>query len=267
MNILDFHTHIFPDDLAPRAIVTLCSHSPESKNYTDGTKAGLLQSMQQNNISQSVVLSVATKPSQVSTINRSCLNIKSEHLIPFGAIHPDTENVHEELAFLKSNGIYGIKLHPEYQNFYIDAPEYFPIYETISDLGLILLFHAGKDPGPFSCDHVLPPALKKVHCNFPNIRMVAAHMGGWKLWDQVEEHLCGLPVFFDTSAVSEYIPKEQFLRIVKKHGAEHILFGTDSPWFDQGDIVKWIDSINLSDTVKEMIFEKNGRNLLNLVQD
>lgn len=130
-----------------------------------------------------------------------------------------------------------------------------------------MLFHAGKDPGPFSCDHVLPPALKKVHCNFPNLRMVAAHMGGWKLWDQVEEHLCGLPVFFDTSAVSEYISKEQFLRIVKKHGAEHILFGTDSPWFDQGDVVKWIDSINLSDSVKEMIFEKNGRNLLNLVPD
>lgn len=264
MDILDFHTHIFPDDLAPRAISSLRSLSPESINYTDGTKNGLVQSMEQNNISQSVILTVATKPTQVSKINSACPELKSKGLVPFGAIHPKTENIREEVTFLKNNGICGIKVHPEYQDFYIDKPEHFPLYEIISDMGLILLFHAGKDPGPFSCDHVLPSMIKKVHQNFPKLRIVAAHLGGWKLWNDVEKELCGLPIYFDTSAVSEYISKEQFLRIVNKHGTEHILFGTDSPWFNQGKAVEWIDSLELSECEKEMIFWKNGQNLLNL---
>lgn len=262
MEIIDFHTHTFPDDLAPRAIAALMANSSESINHTNGTKNGLLESMSRFGISQSVVLPVATKPTQVPVINKSCLELKSRELIPFGALHPNTTNVEEEIAFLKNHGIPGIKLHPEYQNFYVEDKSVFPIYEQLSASGLIVIFHAGKDPGPFTCDHALPASLKQVHKNFPRLRMVAAHLGGWKLWNEVEEHLCGLPIYLDTSAVSENISTEQFKRIVKKHGAEHILFGTDSPWFDQGEVKTWIEALDISDAEKALIFSDNGKKLL-----
>ncbi len=264
MDIIDFHTHTFPDDLADRAIASLKANSPESINHTDGTLSGLLQSMENCGIKHSVVLPVATKPSQIPVINGNCLRLRSKHITAFGALHPQTPNLEQEIAFLKENNIPGIKFHPEYQNFYVDDNALFPIYEQLSAAGLIVVFHAGKDPGPFTCDHALPSSLKTVHKNFPSLRIVAAHMGGWKLWDEVERHLCGLPVFLDTSAVSDNISEEQFKRILNKHGADNILFGTDSPWFDQCQMTKWINSIDLSDSVKSRIFYENGRRLLTL---
>lgn len=262
MKVLDFHSHIFPDELAKRAISTLMSCSPESKNHTDGTMSGLLESMHKNGINKSVLLPVATKPSQVPVINQNCLNLKSNEHIPFGALHPDTDNIEQEISFLKSNHIAGIKFHPEYQNFYIEDKSLFPIYEQLSSANLIVVFHAGKDPGPFTCDHALPSSLKIIHKNFPDLKIVAAHLGGWKLWDEVENNICGLPIYLDTSAISEYIQMDQFLRIVRKHGIEHILFGTDSPWFDQGTVKQWIENSKLTDNEKELILWENGFRLL-----
>lgn len=262
MDVIDFHAHIFPDDLAPRAIAALISNSPESKNHTDGTASDLKKSMAENRIKRSIILPVATKASQVAVINRSCKELSSPELIPFGALHPLFTEFEEEIKFLKDSEIPGIKFHPEYQDFYIDSSSMFPIYEQLSCSGLIVVFHAGKDPGPFTCDHALPPALKKVCANFPHLLIVAAHMGGWKLWDEVETELTGLPLYFDTAAVTEGLSKEQFARIVRKHGSEQILFGTDSPWFDQGKSRKWIEESGLTDKEIERIFILNAIDLL-----
>jgi uncharacterized protein len=264
MEVIDFHTHIFPDDLAPRAIAKLREYTPEAHNYTDGTLGGLRNSMQMAGITRSVVLSIATKPSQVTVINRGCPPLMSEDIIPFGTLHPEHEAIEEEIGFLRESGIKGIKLHPEYQNFYVDDPKLFPIYEQLSSAGLIVLFHAGKDPGPFTCDHALPQSLRTVHENFPKLKMVAAHMGGWLSWTEVEEVLCGIPIFFDTSAAPNFLDPNDFERMVRKHGADRIVFGTDSPWYDQKYAYDWIDRTTLSDTEKEAIFFKNARCLLEL---
>lgn len=262
MDIIDFHAHIFPDALAERAISTLKACSPGSKNYTDGTVAGLQQSMAINRVSRSVLLPVATKPSQVRGINNDCNKFPKTEFIAFGALHPKTENFQEEIDLLKSTNISGIKLHPEYQDFYADSPAMYPIYEALSGAGLITVFHAGKDPGPFTCDHALPSALRKIKQDFPALKIVAAHLGGWNVWGDVETTLCGLPVYFDTAAVQGILPDEEFLRIVRKHGIDKILFGTDTPWFDQGAAVKWIDQMKLSDSDKEAILHKNATDLL-----
>ncbi|NLE00896.1 MAG: amidohydrolase family protein [Fibrobacter sp.] len=262
MEIVDFHAHIFPDFLAPRAIATLCFHSPNSINHTDGTKTGLQNSMHQYGVTKAVILPVATKPSQVTSINQGCKLITEPELIPFGALHPHTSNVTEEIAVLKEAGVKGVKFHPEYQDFYIDNKQLFPIYEQLSAAGMIVVFHAGNDPGPFTCDHALPSALKNLHQNFPKLKIVAAHLGGWKLWDEVEQTLCGLPIYFDISAISTYIQKEQFFRIISKQGTEKILFGTDSPWFNQGEVISWLDSLKINTSAKELIFYKNANQLL-----
>lgn len=262
MQIIDFHTHIFPDTLAQKAINKLIECSPGSINHTDGTCRGLIESMKMAGISKSVLLPVATKPSQVHGINTDTVNRKDPELISFGALHPDTENFQEEIDFLVKNNICGIKLHPEYQDFYIDRPSMFPVYEALSNAGLITVFHAGKDPGPFTCDHALPVALKKIHKEFPKFRIVAAHFGGWKVWDEVEEVLCGLPVYFDTAAIMGHLPEEDFIRMIRRHGVEKVLFASDSPWFDQSTMIKWISRMPLTDSEKELILGKNALRLL-----
>jgi uncharacterized protein len=262
MNIIDFHTHIFPDHLAQRALAVLTENAHGVRPYTDGTLSGLRASMKKNNVTQSVLLPIATKASQVRTINESCAGPASGDCIPFGTLHPDTTDIDQEISLLRSIGVKGIKLHPEYQNFYIDNQRFFPMYEALSSAGLIVLFHAGKDPGPFTCDHALPQAFATIFCNFPRLKMVVAHLGGWMVWEDVERYIADLPVYFDTAAVREFLPAAQFLRLSRKHGIDRILFGTDSPWYDQGEDLAWLDSMNLSSDEKEKILFKNAQNLL-----
>ena len=262
MTIIDFHTHIFPDSLAERALNALKSHSPEAKSYTDGTLAGLRRSMKQAGISRAALLPIATKPSQVSTINKTCKDLVAPDTIPFGTIHPGADTFTDDIAVLVSSGIKGIKFHPEYQDFYISEPRYFPIYDALQSAGMIVVFHAGKDPGPFTCDHALPPAFKEIHKNFPRLKIVAAHLGGWRVWVDVEKYMLDLPIYFDSSAIREWMAPEEFIRLARKHGTDKILFGSDSPWFDQAADVRWINLMNLTSEEKEKIFHKNAEILL-----
>ncbi len=263
MKVIDFHTHIFPDDLAPRAINLLRQYSPEARAFTDATLSGLKKSMKKAGVALSVLLPIATKPSQVATINKSCGELASGDIVPFGTLHPGSGTFAEDISLLQSLGVRGIKFHPEYQDFHIDDPAFFPMYEAIQASGLIVVFHTGKDPGPFTCDHALPPAIKKLHGNFPRMTIVAAHMGGWKVWDEVEKYILGLPLFFDTAALHEWMDKKEFVRLARKHGIDRILFGTDSPWFDQAAVIEWVDSMDLTQEEKDKIFYKNAETLLN----
>jgi predicted TIM-barrel fold metal-dependent hydrolase len=262
MNVIDFHTHIFPDSLAERAIAALVENAPGAEPKTNGTISGLRESMKKYGVAKSVLLPIATKPSQVSTINKSCKALMSDDCIPFGTLHPDIPSFRDEIALLKSLDVKGIKFHPEYQDFYIDDAKLFPLYEALEAERMIVVFHAGKDPGPFSCDHALPPAFRKIHENFPRLRMSAAHMGGWQVWNDVEKYSVDLPIYFDTAAVREYLPVPEFMRLAGKHGTDRIVFGSDSPWYDQGIDIRWISELPLTDDDKDRILYKNAETLL-----
>ena len=89
-------------------------------------------------------------------------------------------------------------------------------------------------------------------------------MGGTFLWDEVEEYLVGEQIYLDTGAVLDLMSQEQFLRIVKNHGADKILFASDAPWGNQGKYVRILQRMPLDEEEKEKIFSKNARKLLTL---
>lgn len=267
MNILDFHAHYFPDDLAPRAVSKLVGSAPGMTAGTDGTLAGLTDSMRRAGIGLAVTLPVATRPSQVSQINESAIALADSRIIPFGALHPDDEDWRSEIDRLSAHGVRGVKLHPEYQNFHLGDRRLTPMYEALQAAGLVTVFHAGKDPGPFTGDHALPAAIRDLSRAFPELTIVAAHMGGYLVWDEVEDVLCGERLYFDTAAVTGTLEPARFVRLCRKHGIERILFGTDSPWFDQKAAVEWIDRTSLTAAEKEAIFFANASSLLGLDRD
>jgi hypothetical protein len=209
-----------------------------------------------------VVLPVATKPSHVSTINRYAATLLAPDIVPFGSLHPKSRNYTDEISFMRANKIHGIKLHPEFQDFYIDDPAVFPIYESLAAAGFIVVFHMGTDPGPFTNDHSLPHRLAAVVRSFPTLTVVASHMGGHQVWDQVYSHLVGLPVYFETSTAPVNFSKEAFVRLCRAHGTDKILFGSDTPWFDQVADVRWIRESGLNDGELADIFFRNAEQLL-----
>lgn len=267
--IIDFHTHVFPDHIAPRALQKLLSGiTSQNRNdfaaYTDLTVAGLSRSMAQNGIDLSVVLPIATKPSQTQSINDFAKSITGGGLLSFGSLHPDQDDFAEILADLKARGFKGIKLHPEFQNFYIDSPRSIAILKQAEALGLVVVVHAGVDVGMPPPVHCTPKGLKNVLQHIRGDRLVAAHLGGFELWDQVEEHLVGTPIYLDTAVVGPYIGAAQYKRIIERHGADKILFATDSPWEDQGEAVQTLRNLGLSPQALELILSQNAVRLLGL---
>lgn len=263
--VIDFHTHAFPDAIAERAIAGLVKscgglYTP----CTDGTIGGLCANMEKFGVDLSVVQPVITKASQLKTLNEWAREQCSDKIISFGAIYPHTEDYKADIDFVCSLGLKGLKFHVEYQNFVLDAPEMLKIYDYAFEKGLIVLHHAGFDPA-------YPPPFKSSPKQFANIAkemkggvLVAAHLGGHDQWDEVEEYIVGSNIYLDTSMGFEYYPTEQFLRIVKNHGADKILFGSDAPWSRAGEEIEAIRALPLSDEDKEKILSGNAKRLLGI---
>ena len=266
MKYFDFHTHAFTDELAHRALSGLSETSGKIP-ATDGTINGLREIMYRNNIDEFLILPVATKPKQQTVINNWASSVMGDGLYAFGTVHPDADDAITEIARIKSLGLYGIKFHSEYQKFFPDDPKMFPIYETMIYYNLPALFHGGYDPycdGNIRCT---PERMAHTVEKFPELTFISAHLGGLKLWDDVEKYLAGNfdNLFLDISVIASFdIDRNQLLRIIKKHGTDKILFGSDCPWDNPANEIDLINSLPLSDTDKENIFFRNAHKLLGL---
>ena len=265
MTIFDFHVHAFTDQLAERALAGLSDTSGITP-ATDGTVSGLRSLLRKRGISGGLLLPIATKPAQQTTINNWAAEIMVDGLLCCGTVHPDAPDVLEEVSRIRSLGLYGVKFHPEYQFFSPDEHKMFPIYERIAAEDLIAVFHAGWDPYGKERPLAPPQSFANIAGMFPQMKIVAAHMGGIKLWDDVEKLLAGRydNLWFDTGVVSKYISDEQFLRIIRKQGIERVLFGSDCPWDDPGGEISLLRRLPLTDAELERIFFRNAEELLDL---
>lgn len=264
--VIDFHTHIFPDKIAARSIAALEDKSG-IQAATDGTLDGLLSSMERNCVDLSIILPVVTKPSQFDSVNAFAASVNERYkgrLISFGGIHPDCEDYKAKLDTIKALGLPGIKIHPDYQRVMIDDVRYMNIIEYASELGLIIMTHAGVDIGLPDPVHCPPDKMRKVLDTIKPQKMVLAHYGGWKQWDQVYEYLAGENVYFDMAFTFDYIDREAFMKIREKHDKDKILFATDSPWSDAARDIAALQSMPIPEAAMEDILWRNAAGLLGL---
>lgn len=279
--IIDFHIHTFPGAISKNVLGKLSKLS-HTKYFTDGSANGLAASMQKTGIDYSVNQPVMTNAAQVEKVNSSLIaekeSMQKQGILTFGGMHPDYADYKHELIRLRQNGIPGIKIHPAYQNTDLDDIKMMRIIDFASEQGLIVLTHAGIDIGIFDHNYASVPQILKIIDEIHPEKFVLAHMGNWGLWEEVERDLAGAPVWFDTAFAIGVITQDEaksgtpylscnlkeadFMRIVRKHGADKILFATDSPWEDQMDYVNRIQEMPLSSEEKTMIFGENAQKLL-----
>lgn len=263
--IIDVHAHCFPPQLAEKALQKLAVSSGARCPYFDGTPQGLAALMDQTGIGRCVVANIATSPKQQHAVNDFAISLlQNPRMIPFGSVHPDAPDALEELQRLHAAGIRGIKLHPDYQAFDPDEPRLFPLYREAARLGMVTLFHAGVDIG--LCDPVrcTPERLARALPQFAGAPVIAAHFGGYMLWREVMEHLCGKDIYFDTSYCARKMPPPWAHEILRLHGHERVLFGTDLPWADPLDELHFVRQIAGSDANWQAIAGENAARLLQL---
>lgn len=278
--IIDMHAHIFPEKIAKSTLEKLSAAS-HTRPFTDGTQEGLLRSMGEAGVDRSVVLPVATAPRQVEHINDSSAKINESGgaVLSFGCMHPDFEGWREELARVKALGLKGIKLHPVYQGVDFDDPRFLRILDRAGELGLLVTTHAGDDIGFPGVIHCSPEMVRRAVEQVGPVRLILAHMGGWRNWDRVLDLLPGLPVYIDTCFSTgrmtpidnTYTPQElellneaQFMELVRAFGPDRVLFGSDSPWSSQKESIDWLWALPLAEEEKAAILGGNAARLLGL---
>lgn len=259
--IIDFHAHIFPEKIAEKASANI------SKFYDLGVKYNgsidlLLQNGKEIGVTKYIVHSTATKPEQVESINNFIISEIKNHpeFVGFGTIHQSYENYAAELERIKEAGLKGIKLHPDFQKIEADSDLLDPIYNKIAELKLPVLFHAGDTRFDFSG----PKRLLNVHKKHPDLIMICAHLGGWSEWNESEKYLVGQDVYFDSSSSLDFLSPEKAEEIIRNHGIDKVLFGTDYPMWNHKEELERFNKLNFTQEEKEKILYLNAKKLLNL---
>ena len=135
MLIFDMHTHCFPDALAPKALPRLAEIS-RCAYHGDGTYGSLCEEAAAAGCAGFMILHIATKPSQMTSVNNFAAACQKGNAYCFGSVYPTAENAVDELHRIKALGLKGVKFHPDYQEFFVDDPAVFPVYEAAAALGL-----------------------------------------------------------------------------------------------------------------------------------
>ena len=264
--IIDFHAHCFPDELAPRAMGQLSSTVGEMgiAPSTDGTVDGLICQMRKIGVDRSVVCNIATNPHQMQKVNNFAMSLaKHEELFPLGSLNPYAENLEAELDRLMVAHITGIKIHPDYMKTDIDDPAFAQIFELCEAKKVFVVTHAGLDPISPSHMHCTPDKIARVLNNFPKLKLVAAHMGGFYCEAEVLDCLCGKDVYIDTSLISHRPDRCPLIHSIFAHHDPHrLLFATDTPWTKGEEEIQAIRNAPLSQEVKDLIFSGNATALL-----
>jgi len=262
--LIDFHCHAFPEKIAQRAISALSHSAGGLEPQTCGTLQSLKQEMKKDGVDVSVMLSIATNPRQMHNVNDFAVEANREkEIVAFGSVHPDAPDALEELERIHAAGLKGIKLHPEYQGFFVDEERMKPIYRKISQLGLTVLFHAGEDYGFSPPWHCTPERLLRA-LRWLDTTVVAAHWGGAGCGGTVLEKLCGQELYFDLSFGYGVMPKYLAQAILEKHTPDRLLFGSDMPWHRPAWELRLLNSLDMDQTDREKILHGNAEKMLGL---
>ena len=266
--IIDFHTHVFPDKIAKKTVDYLAVKGGGNP-HSDGRIERLLSKLNSSLVDVCVNLPVLTRPDQFESVLNFAIEINKNYsigrkkIISFAGIHPACDDIKGKLTLVKNAGIKGVKIHPDYQDTYIDDDGYLEILKCAKELDLIVVTHAGIDCAYRNQPAKCPPNLvKQVINKVKGVKFVLAHLGGCEMVGDVIKYLVKEDVYFDTAYVLKYLTKKDFMNVLENHGEDKILFASDFPWSDFDDDVKIIKSYGLSSQAEDKIFYKNAKRLL-----
>jgi predicted TIM-barrel fold metal-dependent hydrolase len=252
--IVDVHCHAWPDAIADRA---LAGRVPQLQRFGDGKVGSLRQVMANADVDNAVILAVADQARTVDGANRFVAGQKATGFFGFGTVHPDL-SVEENLDSLRRHGVSGVKLHTLFQGFALDDKRIWELLEAFGS-SIAVITHVGAGGSGEANRRATPRMVRDIVHNFPQLRLIACHFGGYHQLDEAEQDLVGLNVYLETSwppSMAALAP-ERVRSIVRRHGAERIVFGSDWPMADPAAEITAIRALGLSDTETQGILGDN----------
>lgn len=260
---IDSHCHIYPEKIAVKAVAGTDNFYGLNSVYK-GTVTDLLQQGTGAGVDHFIVQSVATTPKQVKSINEfiaESVKASDGKFTGLGTMHPESEDIEGDIEHLARLGLCGVKLHPDIQRFRIDDARCLEIYELCEQKGLVMLIHTGDERYDYSNPDRMLPVLKK----YKGLTVIGAHLGGWSVWDEAAKKLSDMPNFYvDTSSSFYSLEKSKAKDIIRRYGADKVLFGTDYPMWNYDFELGYFLSIGLDENEIRSILNINAKKLFNL---
>jgi predicted TIM-barrel fold metal-dependent hydrolase len=260
--IIDAHTHVWPDRIAPLALVS--NPVPGLTARGDGTVAGLEKSMTSTGVGLSCCLTIANEARLVDKVNAFAASLEGQNRAVFGTVHVDL-SIEENLLSLRRHGIRAVKIHPLFQSFALNDLRLWELFDALDD-DFVVIAHVGEGGDAFTNSLSNPAMVAAIAHQFPRLRFVACHFGGYKLFDQAEEVLGGVDVVLETSwppALATLRP-ERVAALIRRHGAERVVFGSDWPMTDPRTEISTIERLGLGDGDTKLVLGGTMARLLGI---
>lgn len=261
MKIYDFHSHIYPEKIAQKAVESVGDFYGIGMDGK-GTAKALLKEGKECGVTNFVVHSVALTESRVEAINDYIASECKVHkeFYGFGTMHADFENKIQEVERATKLGLRGVKIHPDTQLFNMDDERMFELYDYLRQKDIPLLIHCGD----YRYDYSHPRRLKKLLREFPGITVIGAHFGGWSMCDLAYEYLENENCYVDTSSSYWMLGMKRAKELIRLYGAERVVFGSDFPMWSVSEELEKFKSMELTDEENSLILYKNAEKILKI---
>lgn len=261
MKVIDFHCHVYPDAIAPKAADSVRQFYGLGDDTIDGTVDSLLRYGKEAGTDSYVILPVSLRPERTRHINEFILSQLAQHhcFYGYGTIHAGMENLCQEVEFIMDNGLRGIKMHPDSQVFALDDPRLFPAYDMIQGK-LPVILHMGDQ----RYDYSHPQRLRKLLEQFPRLQVIAAHFGGYSMYETAAELLSDKDCFFDVSSSLMFMEEGVAEKFINHYGADRFVYGSDFPMWNPVQEMARFQQLKLTDRQFEQICHETAEYLLGL---
>ena len=260
--IVDAHCHVWPDHIAPRV---LAGRPADLDPVHDGTIGGLRRTMDAAGVDHAMCLGVANVARTVERTNEFIGSLDRSRFTPFGTVHPDLP-VAANLKSLRDHAIRGVKLHPMFQNLSLADPRVVDLLRALAGEGITVITHVGPGKAGADDERAAPAFLRAALDQIPDLRLIACHFGGYHRLDEAEEFLVGSRAVLETSWPPRLgdLDAERVRRIIARHGADRVVFGSDWPMADPGAEIAAVRSLGLDPGAEQAVLGGNLARLLGL---
>ena len=263
--------HVWPDALVQRNVEMIKSLSGITPAY-NGSVSSLERCMEKCGTSKSLVNNIVLKPELMRKANDwtakavAASKGKDIELLGMGwLIAGAKESVEEAERCARELGFEAFKMHHSHMKILPEDHKNFKIYEKISQLGLPVLFHCGRNPyaREASMQYSTPDKFEPVLSSFDKMKVILGHFAGFE--DDPEDARKVLLNHRNTVAdtaidFSEEIKHKEIADFIHSLGVSRFVFGSDFPIHDPSHTIEWLKT---SLTLEEFnaITSANVRNL------
>jgi predicted TIM-barrel fold metal-dependent hydrolase len=259
--VIDCHTHVFPPKIAKKAVLAIGDFYGIPMTHT-GSMKELCAESKKYGLEKMLITSTATKSEQVTAINDFLKDSQDAHdtLFAFGTLFPgmDDYSMDAEIDRIIQMGLYGVKLHPDFQRVKADSDGMKRIARQVAGR-LPVLIHAGDPRYDFSNPDRIRALVESAP---PDFTLIAAHFGGYRVWDEAAAKLTGYDnLYVDTCSSLEFLEPARAVELIGLYGEDRVLFGTDYPmWNYDGELAR-VERLGLSPAVLKKILYSNAKKL------